>query len=173
MAKKHTSIFICWTAYHTRSVALADHLSASCRFIWFKKPITVPLRYFFQPIYYLFASASTLYILFKQKPNFIFVQNPPFLAALIVWLYCLFNNAHYILDTHSGAFTVKRWSRPTKSWNGMTVSSRMRSGDWRGMRVGGNGTSSSSTWIEWLIRRHAAFKLRLKMLMYPFAHSAF
>jgi hypothetical protein len=111
MAKEYKSIFICWTDYHTRSVSLAHHLSASCHFIWFKKPITIPLRYFFQPIYYLVASAATLYILYKQKPDFIFVQNPPFFSALIVWFYCLFNNAKYILDTHSGAITVKRWSR--------------------------------------------------------------
>jgi glycosyltransferase involved in cell wall biosynthesis len=65
--------------------------------------LNAPLRYFLE-------SFKTMKILGKEKPDVVFVQNPPVFAVLIVWLYCGLNRARYVVDTHSGAFTYKRWA---------------------------------------------------------------
>lgn len=67
--------------------------------------LAAPLKYSYQTI-------ATLRLLWRLRPRLIFVQSPPNLAVLIVYIYCIFSGARYIVDAHSDAFTSPFWSRP-------------------------------------------------------------
>ena len=62
------------------------------------------------PLRWLLNAAKTWRILRAEKPDVIFVENPPIFAGLVAWLYCRHRRAVYVLDTHSGAFTYTRWA---------------------------------------------------------------
>ena len=62
------------------------------------------------PLKYILASYKTLRVLHKEHPDIIFIENPPIFAVLVVWLYCVIYKSKFIVDTHSGAFTVRRWA---------------------------------------------------------------
>ncbi len=66
---------------------------------------SVPLRY---PV----LAVRTLSLLFKRKPNLVFVQNPPFLAVLIAWLYGVVCGAKFIVDSHSDAMLPHGFTAP-------------------------------------------------------------
>lgn len=109
MKDRQRRLYISWDMDQTRSESLSFYLGATyycvCPFV--KK--TGLFRYFFLTLKYFIASAKTLRVLKKERPDIIFVQNPPIFAPLIVWIYCKMNRAHYVIDTHSAAFTWKRW----------------------------------------------------------------
>lgn len=64
------------------------------------------------PVKYSYQTIATLRLLWRLRPELIFVQSPPSLAVLVVYLYCRLRNSHYIVDAHSDAFTSPFWSRP-------------------------------------------------------------
>jgi glycosyltransferase involved in cell wall biosynthesis len=98
---------IVWAAVQDRAKAYAQVLNAPVYFVS-RRPfgsnarLLTPLRYFLQAL-------ETLGILWRQKPALIHVTNPPFLAPLIVYLYCCLTGAKYIMDTHSPAMYSRRW----------------------------------------------------------------
>ena len=54
----------------------------------------------------------TIGICLKERPDLILVVNPPIFAVLVAWFYCsLSRKCFFITDTHSAAFTAKRWAR--------------------------------------------------------------
>lgn len=63
------------------------------------------------PLKYIVNSSAMLRVLSREKPEVVLVVNPPVFAVLSAWVYCLFHKCAYVVDTHSGAFTAKRWSR--------------------------------------------------------------
>lgn len=69
--------------------------------IWGIK-IPVILRYFAQGV-------TTLFILFKNRPEVVIVQNPPALAPLTVLLYCKLSGAKFSIDSHTAAFLDDKW----------------------------------------------------------------
>jgi hypothetical protein len=109
MKDSQRRLFISWDMDQTRSESLSFYLGATyycvCPFV---KKIGL-FRYFFLILKYFIASAKTLRVLKKERPDIIFVQHPPIFAPLIVWIYCKMNRAHYVIDTHSAAVTWKRW----------------------------------------------------------------
>lgn len=64
------------------------------------------------PMKYSYQTVATLRLLSRLRPRVVFVQSPPSLAVLFVYLYCLFSNSHYVVDAHSDAFHSPIWSRP-------------------------------------------------------------
>ena len=103
-------LFISWNKDQTRSESLSFYLGATYYSICpFEKKIGM-FRYFFLLLNYFIASLKTLLLLKKERPDIIFIVNPPIFAPLIVWIYCKMNKAHYVIDTHSAAFTWKRWT---------------------------------------------------------------
>jgi glycosyltransferase involved in cell wall biosynthesis len=102
---KQKRVYISWFPFSSPSESMANHLKAKSYHIYYFKrhqKILTPLKY-------ILASFKTLSVLYKEHPDIIFVENPPIFAVLIVWLYCVIHKSKYIVDTHSGAFTVKRW----------------------------------------------------------------
>jgi glycosyltransferase involved in cell wall biosynthesis len=68
--------------------------------------------------YPLFA-IQTLSLLFRRKPRLVFVQSPPGLAVLFVFLYCRLTGSRYIVDAHSAAMLLPIWTRPRWFWAGL------------------------------------------------------
>lgn len=99
-------IFIKWFPYDKRNEAIAQQFNGKCYFIHYLKQRTnynVPIRYLMQFI-------KTLSILVREKPRIVFITNPPIFAVLSVYIYCIFKNCKYVIDSHSGAFHEK-WGR--------------------------------------------------------------
>lgn len=97
--------FIVWEPSNSRSDTIAREFAATCHNIHFlslKKPFVAPLKYLLQ-------SCSTLAVLVKQKPQVVFVQNPPLFAPLVAWVYCKAVGAALILDSHTGVFVEPKW----------------------------------------------------------------
>lgn len=67
--------------------------------------ITTPARYFYQGI-------QTLRLLFHIGPKIVFVQSPPSLAVMFVYLYCMLTGSQYLIDAHSAAFLLPIWTYP-------------------------------------------------------------
>lgn len=103
---KQKRVYISWFPFSSPSESMANHLEAKPYHIYYFKrhqKILTPLKY-------ILASLKTLSVLHKEHPDITFVENPPIFAVLIVWLYCVMYKSKFIVDTHSGAFTVKRWA---------------------------------------------------------------
>lgn len=103
--KKRKIAYITWFDFSTRSDGIAYHLGAnSYHFRDLKRLTNV-----FSLLKYILASFKTLIVLHKESPDVILVQNPPVFAVLVVWFYCILCRVHYVVDTHSAAFTSRRW----------------------------------------------------------------
>jgi glycosyltransferase involved in cell wall biosynthesis len=63
------------------------------------------------PFKYAYQALATLRLLFRERPRIVFVQSPPSLAVLFVYLYCRLTGARYLIDAHSAAF-LPIWTRP-------------------------------------------------------------
>ncbi len=97
--------FIAWIGYHRRSDLLAQHLGATLHFIYYKSShrlIRTPIRYVVQ-------AWQTWRVLRQDRPDVIFVQNPPIFCALVAFLYARRYSVRYVIDSHSGAFISKKW----------------------------------------------------------------
>jgi glycosyltransferase involved in cell wall biosynthesis len=103
--KYQKKIFISWFAFSSRNDNLAKYLNANLYHMGHYEKH----RLVWAPLKYSIASFKTLFILAKEKPDVIFIQNPPIFAVLITWFYCIFNKSKYVVDTHSSAFTRRRW----------------------------------------------------------------
>ncbi len=97
--------FISWTKFDRRADLLARHLGASVHFISYGRRGSLwqaPLRYAVQ-------SARTWRVLRRERPDVVFVQNPPIVAVWLAWLYARQQRARYIIDSHSAAFLSPKW----------------------------------------------------------------
>jgi glycosyltransferase involved in cell wall biosynthesis len=45
----------------------------------------------------------------RERPDVIFVQNPPIFAVVVAFLYARFYGARYVIDSHTGAFIGLKW----------------------------------------------------------------
>lgn len=106
-------LFIVWAPYGRRSELLARELRAALYFVHYltyQKPLYAPPKYVLQSI-------RTLQILFKERPAVTFVQSPPFVCGLVVYLYCRLSGARLVLDHHSASFGRRwAWARPVQQW---------------------------------------------------------
>lgn len=58
---------------------------------------------------YIIQGIDTYRRLKKIKPGIVLVMNPPIVAPIVVYIYCLFNRAKFIIDTHTVAFMDRKW----------------------------------------------------------------
>lgn len=97
--------FIVWQRYHRRSELLAQHFGATIHYISCGQRgrlLQLPLRYLVQ-------TWQTWRVLRKERPDVIFVQNPPIFAVLVTAFYARSSGARYIIDSHTAAFLGRRW----------------------------------------------------------------
>jgi len=97
-------VFISWIAYSRRSQLMADKFQMKLHLIHSLKrhPFLAPLRYLLQ-------AANTLSTLIREKPEIVFVQNPPIFAPLVVYVYAKLWGARYIIDVHTTALLARVW----------------------------------------------------------------
>jgi len=103
--------FLVWgpPSYGPRSKVLSRELGIqSLHFICSvgkKGRLSAPFRYAFQAL-------KTLQVLFRERPQVVFVQSPPSFAVLFTYLYCRLSGARYIVDAHSAALQLRIWTWP-------------------------------------------------------------
>jgi glycosyltransferase involved in cell wall biosynthesis len=68
---------------------------------------------------YPLLAIRTLSLLFRKRPRLVFVQSPPGLAILFVFIYCMLTGSQYIVDAHSAALLLPVWTRPRWFWAGL------------------------------------------------------
>ncbi len=91
---------ISWAPYSRMSETFARELGGRLHcihYLRFQSPPHAPVKYVLQ-------AARTLAVLFKERPRAVHVQNPPFVAGLVVDLYCRLSGAKFVLHYHSAAF---------------------------------------------------------------------
>jgi glycosyltransferase involved in cell wall biosynthesis len=64
------------------------------------------------PLKYSYQALRTLILLFQRRPRVVFVQSPPSIAVLFVYLYCMLTSNCFVVDAHSDAFLSPYWTRP-------------------------------------------------------------
>lgn len=101
------NIFIVWGRETELSRCLAETFSADIKQIYIKKAGNLPLPAFLR---YPLQAAVTLWILFKNRPKMVIVQNPPIFAPLSVLIYCSIAGAKLLIDSHTAAFLDKKWT---------------------------------------------------------------
>jgi glycosyltransferase involved in cell wall biosynthesis len=71
------------------------------------------------PFKYALQTMRTFSLLLRKRPNLIFVQSPPGLAVLVVYLYCAMTGSQYIVDAHSAALQLPFWTKPRWFWSAL------------------------------------------------------
>lgn len=64
------------------------------------------------PFKYSYQALATVWLVLWRRPRIIFVQSPPSLAVLVIYLYCVLSGARYIVDAHSDALQRRIWMWP-------------------------------------------------------------
>ncbi len=131
---------ISWAPYSRMSQTFARELGGDLHcihYLRFQSPPHAPLKYILQAV-------RTLVVLFKERPQAVHVQTPPFVAGLVVDLYCRMSGAKFVLHYHSAAFgkawdwvlyfqkyiacrattnivTNSHWAEIVASWGGHTL----------------------------------------------------
>jgi hypothetical protein len=118
MESKHNKkiIFISWTNFSSHSKLLAQAVDAP---IFYVKDISRSRNFLWKMFFwldYLSKSFRTLQILLKEKPNSVFVQNPPSIAPILVILFRKLVSYRVLVDSHNGAFEKKWFNFPLHKW---------------------------------------------------------
>lgn len=97
-------LFISWISYSRRSQQISEKFKMKLYLVQSLKRhlILAPLRYLLQTL-------RTIKILIKERPEVVFLQNPPILLPLIVYLYSRIRETKYIIDSHTFALLAWWW----------------------------------------------------------------
>lgn len=101
--EKQRIVFIVWAqpgSGSPRAQVLADDLGIPIYHIY------CPTRWKIFRI--LKQSIKTIQLLIQLKPELVFIQVGPVVAALPIFLYALLYKKRFIIDSHSGPFTIRR-----------------------------------------------------------------
>ena len=104
------SLFLVWgpPSHGPRSKVFARELGIAVENVY----STQRRGLFIAPWKYAYQSIASLRMLFRRRPALVFVQSPPSIAVLFVWLYCRLIGGDYVIDAHSAAMQLPRWTRP-------------------------------------------------------------
>lgn len=97
---------VVWAPQEGRTERIAEYLNAQLHhihYLRYKRPLLAPIKYIPQCL-------KTWSVLRKQKPEAVYVTNPPVFAALSVYIYCRFSGAKFLMDTHPPSLYGKKWS---------------------------------------------------------------
>jgi len=98
-------VFIVWARYHRRSELLAQHFGATIHYVYDSQVGRLSQA----PVRYLAQARQTWRVLRRERPDVIFVQNPPIFCVLVAVLYAQRYGAQYVIDSHTGAFLSAKW----------------------------------------------------------------
>jgi len=91
-----------------RSRVMADKLGIEAHFVY----TSLPRGALYVPVKYSVQAVRTMFLLFRERPQVVWVQNPPLLAGLCVCFYCSLTGAGYVVDAHSEALLSRGWTAP-------------------------------------------------------------
>jgi glycosyltransferase involved in cell wall biosynthesis len=97
--------FVAWVRYDRRPDLLAQQFGTRPHYITVGqqgKLWQAPLRYPIQ-------AWKTWRLLRRERPDVVYVQNPPIFAVLVAYLYARLHGAQYVIDSHTSAFITPRW----------------------------------------------------------------
>ncbi len=101
-------VFISWANSCSRSDNIARELGGTSYKIYWgwlgSHPLTVWLKYFGQFI-------ETQWVLWRERPDVVFVMIPPLFASLAVLPYCWLRKKPFVQDSHTAAFLHPRWQK--------------------------------------------------------------
>ena len=104
--RSDSALFLAWAkpSHSRRSELMARRLGLPLRRIHVlkMKPYLAPVRYVAQAV-------LTLWVLFRERPRVVFVQNPPIFAPLFAWMYCALTGSRLIIDSHTDAVQGPLW----------------------------------------------------------------
>jgi len=105
---------VVWAPSEARAELFARRLGADLHrihFLRYKRPLFAPAKYVPQAI-------VTLCRLFRDRPAFVYVTNPPVFAAMTVAFYARVSGARFVMDTHPPALFARKWSwtTPLQRW---------------------------------------------------------
>ncbi len=98
-------MFIAWDPYTRRSDVLAQRLGASMHHIFVGqrgRALDAPWRYLAQ-------ARQTCRVLSDERPDVVFVQNPPIFCALLALFHTLRFGGQFVIDSHTAAFVTPKW----------------------------------------------------------------
>lgn len=98
-------LFIDWSPYSGRSKVLAAQLGIPLHVICYGRPGKLRQA----PVRYTVQAAQTWKLLLKEKPDILFIANPPIVCVLLAFFYAQRYHAQYIIDSHTGAFLSRKW----------------------------------------------------------------
>jgi glycosyltransferase involved in cell wall biosynthesis len=101
------TVLVSWghQGYERRCELFAQRLHAPLHYISYGqsgKLLQAPLRYVMQ-------ARKTWLVLHEERPDIVFVQNPPIFCAMAAFFYGWRRGARYVIDSHTGAFLSPRW----------------------------------------------------------------
>jgi glycosyltransferase involved in cell wall biosynthesis len=97
--------FVAWVRYDRRPELLARRLGGTLHNVIHGsqgKLWQAPVRYAAQ-------ARETWRLLRRERPDVVYVQNPPIFAAIVVAWYARRSGARFIIDSHTSAFQARRW----------------------------------------------------------------
>ncbi|MCB0208637.1 MAG: hypothetical protein KDJ52_04890 [Anaerolineae bacterium] len=101
---KNHKIFIAWIDHNRRSQLIAKKFQMPLYLVHALKRF-----YFLAPLRYVLQTMRTVSILMHERPDVVFVQNPPIFAALVVYMYAKLFGAKFVIDSHTGALIAPWW----------------------------------------------------------------
>ncbi len=104
---RYPMMFIAWSKQLDHALMFARRFNAQMVHVY-SMPLESNPRWLL-PLRYLIEWVIAWNALFGNRPRFVYVVNPPVLAALNVWVYCLLTGARFMMDTHSPALYSKDW----------------------------------------------------------------
>ena len=103
-------VFISWAPYCSRSDNIARELGGKSYMVYYE---SLGSNYYTIALKYLLQTVKTLMILFRDRPDTVFVMSPPVIACFPVLIYCKLFRKKYIIDAHTAAFLHDRWKNLT------------------------------------------------------------
>ncbi|HSJ52429.1 MAG TPA: glycosyltransferase [Anaerolineae bacterium] len=101
---KKTS-FIAWVRYDRRPDLLAERFGTRPHYI----VVGRQGRLWQAPLRYPIQAWKTWRLLRRERPDVVYVQNPPIFAVMVAYLYARLHGAQYVIDSHTSAFIAPRW----------------------------------------------------------------
>lgn len=98
-------ITMVWAPYEGRTAMFARQLNSplyNIHYLLYKRPYVAPFKYFPQAL-------TTWWVLFRKRPRYVYVTNPPVFATLCVFIYTRLTGTRYVMDTHPPALYARRW----------------------------------------------------------------
>jgi len=114
--KTNNIILISWTKYSRHTDLLGKAINAEIFFIDKFFHFRGILWYLLFPFDYFLKSCKTFLIIKKTKPDFVFIQNPPSLAPIVLIIIKKFKNFKAVFDSHNAAFEKPWISIPGYRW---------------------------------------------------------